>query len=101
MKNSDSAAQLSAYRQTIDNLDAALVHILAERFRCTNKVGELKADQSWPATDKNREAAQHARLMGLAEGAGIDRFFVEELMRFIIGKVIQQHKKIAQEKRSE
>ena len=36
--------QLLQYRQSIDNLDAALVHILAERFRCTKAVGHLKAE---------------------------------------------------------
>ena len=31
--------ELREYRATIDNIDAALVHLLAERFRCTQKVG--------------------------------------------------------------
>jgi chorismate mutase len=30
-------------RDSIDNIDAAIVHMLAERFRCTRGVGKLKA----------------------------------------------------------
>ena len=36
--------QLAQARATIDNIDAALIHILAERFKCTQKVGYLKAE---------------------------------------------------------
>ncbi len=34
-------AELAEARATIDNIDAALVHILAERFRCTQRVGHM------------------------------------------------------------
>ena len=37
--------QLSAYRASIDNIDAALVHLLAERFKITQAVGRHKADR--------------------------------------------------------
>ncbi|MBA4355277.1 MAG: chorismate mutase, partial [Novosphingobium sp.] len=30
---------LAGYRQSIDNIDAAMIHILAERFRITQAVG--------------------------------------------------------------
>ena len=55
-------AELGAYRHTIDNLDAALIHILAERFRCTQQVGVLKAERGLPASDPAREERQIARL---------------------------------------
>ncbi|MCU1537996.1 MAG: chorismate mutase, partial [Humibacillus sp.] len=35
--------QLVRLRSSIDNIDAALVHLLAERFKCTQQVGVLKA----------------------------------------------------------
>ena len=41
--------QLVALRATIDNLDAVLVHVLAERFKCTRQVGELKRDLDLPS----------------------------------------------------
>ena len=33
--------ELARLRDSIDNFDAALIHLLAERFRCTQRVGEL------------------------------------------------------------
>ena len=38
-------AELGRLRASIDNMDAALVHLLAERFKITQQVGELKAAQ--------------------------------------------------------
>ncbi|VEI12714.1 chorismate mutase [Trueperella bialowiezensis] len=90
--------QLENYRKTIDNLDAALVHILAERFRCTQRVGQLKAEHAMPASDKEREARQIARLRILAEESDLDPVFAEKFLKFIVAEVIQHHEEIAAEK---
>ena len=97
MEDFNVTARLSSFRQTIDNIDAALVHILAERFRCTEEVGILKAEYALPPTDKAREERQYARLRKLAADAGLDETFLENLMQFIIGKVVQRHGQIADE----
>lgn len=89
--------ELFAMRRTIDNMDAALVHILAERFRATQRVGHLKAEHQLPAGDPGREAAQIKRLRGLAEAAQLDPEFAEKFLNFIIREVIRHHEKIAQE----
>jgi len=44
-------------RASIDNIDAALIHLLAERFKCTQQVGELKAREGMPPADPMREEA--------------------------------------------
>ena len=90
-----TAAQLSALRQSIDNVDAALVHMLAERFQFTQQVGRLKAQAGLPASDKQREAEQIARLRRLAEEANLDPAFAEEFLNFIVAEVIRHHEKIA------
>ena len=90
-------SELAAYRQTIDNLDAALVHILAERFRCTQNVGRLKAERDMPASDPAREERQVARLRLLAEESGLDPVFAEKFLRFIVAEVIRHHEAIATE----
>ena len=56
-----SDEQLDRYRASIDNIDAALVHLLAERFKITKAVGEYKARVGLPPADLEREAAQIAR----------------------------------------
>lgn len=88
-------AELQAYRRTIDNLDAALIHILAERFRCTQQVGILKAHEGLPASDPEREARQIARLQELAQEAGLDPVFAEKFLKFIVAEVIRHHEEIA------
>jgi chorismate mutase len=83
--------QLQQYRESIDNIDAALVFILAERFKVTQAVGHYKAQAGLPPADPGREAAQVARLRKLAEDARLDPDFTEKFLRFIIDEVIRHH----------
>ena len=86
-------ATLAAYRKSIDNFDAALIHILAERFRITQAVGQYKATVALPPADPGREAAQIARLRSLAEEAQLDPEFSEKFIRFVIDEVIRHHER--------
>lgn len=83
--------QLEALRRSIDNIDSALVHMLAERFRCTQTVGALKAAHDMPASDPERERRQVARLRALAEDARLDPAFAEKWFNFVVAEVIQHH----------
>lgn len=87
--------QLHDLRQSIDNVDAALVHLLAERFRFTQQVGRLKAVNGMPASDPERERVQLARLRALAEDAKLDPEFAEKWFNFIVAEVIHHHERIA------
>ena len=86
----DSA--LAGFRRSIDNFDAALVHILAERFRTTQAVGRYKAENALPPSDPGREERQIARLRKLAGEADLDPEFTEKFLRFIIDEVIRHHR---------
>ncbi|MCB0905312.1 MAG: chorismate mutase, partial [Actinobacteria bacterium] len=55
---SDAPAELARLRGSIDNIDAALVHLLAERFKITKAVGRYKASADLPAADPDRERQQ-------------------------------------------
>ena len=87
--NSDE--MLAGFRRSIDNIDAAIIHMLAERFRITKAVGLHKARHALPPADPGREEAQIARLRALAVSADLDPEFGEKFLRFIIDEVIRHH----------
>jgi len=91
--------QLAEYRSSIDNIDAALVHLLAERFKITKAVGRYKKDAQLPPADPGREEIQIARLRTLAEEAGLDPAFTEKFLRFVVAEVIHHHQRIAEGER--
>jgi chorismate mutase len=92
---SEALETLQALRRSIDNIDAALIYMLAERFRHTQAVGELKARHDMPPADPSREAQQVSRLRDLAAAARLDPDFAEKFLAFIIKEVIRHHEAIA------
>jgi chorismate mutase len=83
--------ELRRIRESIDNIDAALVYLLSERFKYTGQVGRLKAAHGLPPADPVREAEQVARLRRLATDARLDPAFAEKFLAFIIDEVIRHH----------
>jgi len=84
-------AELAEMRHSIDNIDAALIHLLAERFKQTRRVGQLKAARGMPPADPEREAQQIARLRSLAVTADLDPEFAEKFLNFLVKEVIRHH----------
>lgn len=91
MSNDDVTDELTRIRASIDNIDAALVHLLAERFKHTQRVGRLKATHDMPPSDPAREARQIERLRALAIDADLDPTFAEKFLTFVIDEVIRHH----------
>lgn len=87
---------LDALRRSIDNFDAAIIHLLAERFKTTMAVGEYKARAGLPASDPMREERQVRRLRQLAQESGLDPEFSEKFLRFVIDEVINHHKRLVE-----
>ena len=95
MSENELSPELTSLRQSIDNIDAALVHLLAERFKFTQSVGRLEASTGLPASDPDREKVQIERLRALAEEAHLDPAFAEKFLNFIVAEVIHHHEQIA------
>ena len=83
--------QLRSIRESIDNIDAALIHLLAERFKFTQQVGMLKAEHGLPAADPDREREQIRRLRALAGESHLDPEFAEKWFNFVVAEVIHHH----------
>ena len=88
-----AAELLKDHRDSIDRLDAVLIYTLAERFKHTQAVGRLKAEHDLPPSDPLRESQQIERLQRMALEADLDPEFARNFLNFIIGEVIQHHKK--------
>src|SRR5450432_4151769 len=94
----DIPDELVELRHSIDNIDAAVLHLLAERFKCTRKVVTLKSRLGMPAADPVREALQVARLRSLAVTADLDPELAEKFLGFLVKEVIRHHEIIASER---
>lgn len=93
-RTSEPDETLAAYRQSIDNIDAAVIFMLAERFKITQLVGQHKTQVALPPADPQREHEQIARLRRLSRMAQLDPEFSEKFLRFVITEVIQHHEQI-------
>lgn len=91
----EAMSALLGIRSSIDNIDAALIHLLAERFKFTQQVGRLKALHGLPPSDPDREKRQIARLRALAVEAHLDPAFAEKWFNFVVAEVIQHHEELA------
>lgn len=80
------------FRVSLDNIDNAIIFLLAERFHITKKVGEYKKIHNLPAQDLARETSQFKRIKKLAKQAGLNGMFATKIFRLIIDEVISNHK---------
>ena len=94
----DPIETLRRFRATIDNIDAALMYLLAERFRATKQVGRLKAEHGMPPSDPAREEQQLARLRALAVDADLDPEFAQKWFTFVVAEVIRHHTEAADDR---
>ena len=85
---------LKDHRDSIDRLDAILVYTLAERFKQTQAVGQLKAEHNLPPSDPAREARQIERLEWLSQEANLNPEFAKKFLTFIISEVIRHHERL-------
>lgn len=98
MNQQQAQEELARLRGSIDNMDSALIHLLAERFKVTQRVGELKAEAGMPPADPAREARQISRLRALAGEAQLDPNLAEKFLNFIVAEVVRHHEQIAAER---
>lgn len=97
MKANTMDDELNDLRESLDNIDNALIFLLAERFRVTRKVGLYKSKHRLPAVDEAREQAQFVRIEKLALERGLNPEFASKMLRLIINEVVENHEAMRQE----
>lgn len=85
---------LNDLRRSLDNIDNALLYLIAERFRLTHRVGIYKRDNKLSPVDPQREAQQFKRIQATASRLGLDETVAHNLFRGLIDEVVEQHKKL-------
>ena len=91
----ETVAKIKSLRQSIDNVDTAIVSLLAERFKYTSQVGVLKARAGFAPADYKREDYQIERLHRTAVDAGLDPDIAEMYREFVVTEAKRRHKRIA------
>ena len=89
---------LNDLRESLDNIDNALIFLLAERFRVTQRIGIYKSEHGLPAVDEVREKIQFARIERLARDCRLNPEFAVKMLRLIIDEVIENHEAIRGER---
>jgi chorismate mutase len=98
MSNHTISTKLLDLRASIDNIDAAVILMLAERFRCTRMIGNLKAEHNLPPSDPEREAQQVVRLRAEAANAGLDPDVAEGFHKYVVREVLRHHEQARSER---
>jgi chorismate mutase len=91
MQDHSIPTKLLELRASIDNIDGAVILMLAERFRCTRVIGSLKTEHNLPPSDPDRETQQVVRLRALAAHAGLDPDFAEGFHKYVAREVVRHH----------
>lgn len=94
-ETAEAVQAIERLRGSIDNVDTAIVMLLAERFKYTEEVGRWKAQAGFAPADAEREHRQVARLRTLAEQAGLDPDIAEGYHAFVVGESKTRHQRIA------
>lgn len=90
-----AAQRIKFLRHSIDNIDMAMIALLSERFRCTAKVGVLKARAGFAPADYEREEHQMHRTQQLAQESGLDPQIAERFREFVVTESKARHQRIA------
>ncbi len=90
----DAANKIFELRRSIDNIDGAVIALLAERFKNTHRIGELKAEAGFAPADSKREKDQVKRLLDLADLAGLDSSIALQYHEFVVTEAKKRHQQM-------
>lgn len=77
-------SELGQIRARIQELDEALIRLLAQRFERVRALGQVKAAENLPIEDEAREAELRAHYARIAEREGVDPALVQRIFATIL-----------------
>ena len=89
------AREVEELRAGVDNIDAAVIHMLTERFRVTRQISHLKAEAGFAPADPGRESEQVERLRSLAQDSGLDPDLAEAYLHLVADAAKRIHSRVA------
>ncbi len=84
----DSQIKLAPLRQKIDDLDEALVKLIAQRFRVVDEVIEIKRNTNVPASISERIEQVVQNAIALSKDSGVPEVTIERIWRLLIAETI-------------
>jgi chorismate mutase/prephenate dehydratase len=83
--------KLKELRQKVDDIDAGIVRLIAERIKLAEQIGKLKRRQGQQIEDKQREEVILEHIRDIAQSKGINQADIESIYHqiFIASKSIQ------------
>lgn len=74
---------LEKYREKINEIDALLLELFAQRVELVKEIGKIKKEQGMPIHDEKREEEIKAALSEKAKEYGISKHFIETVWESI------------------
>ncbi|HBH26991.1 MAG TPA: chorismate mutase [Rhodospirillaceae bacterium] len=84
MDSTDTDAALAPFRAQLDDIDAQLVQLLAERYQVVSEVAAFKARRGIAVVQPARAQAVQDRAVEAGRKAGLDPAFVRSLWGLLI-----------------
>ena len=100
MSQGQDPAEVARLRESIEDLDAKMLRLLAERFRLVAELARWKRGFGLPIEDAEREAYLHALHERLAREQGLDPEFVQRLFETILGRSKERQRDAQRSKRA-
>ncbi|MDN5248544.1 chorismate mutase [Bartonella sp. TP] len=90
----DKNNKLLDLRESINDLDAALIHILAQRFRIIRDIAILKRQEGRPVLDEARQKTHIASLQQTGADRKLDKDFINELFSLIMKRSVKEQEEL-------
>ncbi len=89
--------QLLVLRDRIDEIDAQLLDLVAERFKVTYEIGVIKKNQRLDPVDPAREQAKLDQIRRLAGERDVDPALACDILRLLMNAAAVNHRRLNDE----